>query len=162
MTIAVTASGGTGNNLGVYNEGASSPTMSDMSITASGGTNNRGVHNWISSSPTMSDMSITASGGTNNNGVLNHDSSSTMSDMSITAFGGSSENFGVYNRNDASYARIRKSTISASGGTNNSVVAQNGSGSKETYISDSILTGDVTGSPVCSFTFDIDGTDLTA
>ncbi|MCP3899876.1 MAG: hypothetical protein GY707_09220, partial [Desulfobacteraceae bacterium] len=160
MSIRASGGRGTNGNYGVYNSG-SSPTMSDMRITTSGGNSNYGVYTY-DSSPTMSDMSITTSGGISNYGVYTYSSSPTMSDMSISASGGANS-YGVYNSSDSSYARIQNSTISASGagGTNNSVVAKDGSESNETYISDSILTGDVTGSPVCSFTFSNSGTDLT-
>ena len=47
----------------------SSPTMSNVTVTATGGTNNYGVYNRVSS-PTMSNVTVTATGGTNNIGVL--------------------------------------------------------------------------------------------
>jgi len=61
--LTITASGGTGANYGVYNF-SSSPAMNNLTITASGGTGaNYGVSNNYSSSPTIYSSRI--SGGTN-------------------------------------------------------------------------------------------------
>jgi hypothetical protein len=161
--MRITASGES-SAYGVYNYAfnspPSSPTMSNMTITVSGaGDEKIGVHNQFYASPTMSDTSITVSGGSINYGVYNlQSSSSTMSHMSITVTGGSGMKYGVYNSNSLCSARIRNSSIS---GSTNSVAASYGSGTNETYISDSILTGSVSGAPVCSFTFSNTGTDLT-
>ena len=56
-----------------------------------------------------------------------------------------------------SYFRLNSSEVSAA---TNSVVAGTNSGQYETYISNSILEGTVTGNPACNFTFEQDGTEL--
>ena len=70
-------SDGTGKNYGtaIYNKG-NSPTLSHLTITASGGATNRGVYNDTSSSPPMNNLTITASGGTYTYGVYNDINSS--------------------------------------------------------------------------------------
>ena len=168
MSNMVITASGESNVFGIYNRNYSSPVMSGLTITASGGINVYGVLNSHFSSPMMFNMIVTASagnsglGGLGSNGIYNMQSSSpTMSGMFVTA-SGISDNFGVFNW-PLSSARIHNFTISATGGaTNTSVAANTGSGVNETYISNSILTGPVDGTPLCSFTFSSDGVDLTA
>ncbi len=133
--MSITVSGGTG-NAGVSNY-ASSPTMSDMSITASGGVDSTGVYNSFSSSPTMFDMSIVVSDGGTNQGVYNNSSSlPRMSDMSITTSGGA-DNHGV--RNDLSSPVMSDMSITAAGGTNVNYGISNWSSSSVT-MSDMSIT----------------------
>jgi hypothetical protein len=163
--ITISASSESGRNFGVLNL-ASSPTMFDMAIAVSGGERSYGIYNTSPSSPTMSNITILVSGKSisfANYGTYNSSGTSpTMSDMTIEVSGGAGVNYGIYKASDASFTRIRNSTISASEGSNNYSVFESGSGDRETYISDSILTGEVIGTPKCSFTFSETGTDLTA
>jgi len=154
--MSITVSGGI--QYGVYNT-SSSPTLSNMSITVSGVDIQYGVYNTASSSSILRNMSISVSGGNNSQyGVYNISSSqSILSNMSITVSGGISNKYGVYNASTSATMRISNSTISAD---TNSIFANTGSGSQETYVSDSILTGDVDGDPVCDFVFMDDGTEL--
>lgn len=55
LTVSASNAAGSGNTYGGYNSG-SSPEMSHLSITTSGGLNRYGVYNTASSSPTMTDM----------------------------------------------------------------------------------------------------------
>ncbi len=111
--VTARASGGTGNNVGVYNTDSSpvmtnvtatakdaaytygvwnitsSPKMTNVTAIASGGTiNNSGVYNYSSSSPTMTNVTATASGGTTTYGIVNSNSSPMMMSVIATATGG--------------------------------------------------------------------------
>ena len=68
--LTVENTGGGDFAIAIYNN-SSSPTMTNVTATASGGTNNIGVINNVSASPTMTNVTATASGGTNNYGVYN-------------------------------------------------------------------------------------------
>ena len=148
--MSITVSGG-GIQYGVYNGNSSSPNLSNMSIAVSGGTGGQfGVNSTTTSSPTLSNMNITVSGGSSlNYGVRNSNSSSSMSNMSIMVSDGSA-GYGVSNSTSLSSARIRNSAISA---PTNSISASTGAAAAETYVSDSILNGTVSGNPVCDFVF---------
>ena len=116
--LTITASGGA-TNRGVYNDTSSSPPMNNLTITASGGIESDGVSNNNNSSPAMNNLTITASGGTNNFGVYNAISSPAMNNLTITASGGTittGENYGVSNNNNSS-PPMNNLTITASGGT---------------------------------------------
>ena len=96
MTAEGTGGGG-GGNIGVFNNEGSSPTMTSVTATASGGTLNYGVYNW-SSSPTMTDVTATASGGTSflNGGVVTDgDSSPTIRQSKLSGSGNSLVQSGV-------------------------------------------------------------------
>lgn len=98
--VNTSASGGTG-SYGVWND-TSSPTMTNVTATASRGSNeNVGVKNtgYLSiTSPVMTNVTATASGESNNFGVLNEDSSPTMMNIIATASGGAeSSNIGIEN-----------------------------------------------------------------
>jgi hypothetical protein len=114
--ITATASGGSG-SYGVYNYNSSSPTMTQVTATASGGAISVGISN-DSSSPTMTQVKATGSGALTNYGVYNYNSSSpTMTQVTVAASGGGgTSNYGV--ANEMSTAHIDHSTIS---GTTNSV-----------------------------------------
>ena len=95
LHVTATASGGGSSYYGVYND-SSSPSMNNVTATATGGTNNYGVYNY-SSSPSMNNVTATATGGTDNYGVYNFVSSSpSMNNVTATATGGT-DNYGVYN-----------------------------------------------------------------
>ena len=124
--VTATASGGT-YNYGVYNN-SSSPSMTNVTATASGGNDSYGVVNDVSSSPTMMNVIATATGGTNSNyGVYNYSSSPSMTNVTASATGGT-DNRGVYN-NWSSSPSMTDVTASATGGTNSYGVYNNSSSS---------------------------------
>ena len=82
--VTATATDGTSSNYGVYNNSSSSPSMTNVIATGTGGTNNYGVYN-TSSSPSMNNVTATATGGTTfNYGVYNNSSSPSIRNSSIT------------------------------------------------------------------------------
>lgn len=106
-----------------------------------------------------STVSINGAGGINRGIALTNISTARISGTQIDVknIGGTST--GIWMDDDDSYARIGNSTIS---GLSQSIDAKSGDLSQETYISDSILTGSTAGDPLCSFTFDNTGTELSA
>ena len=119
--VTATASGATSNNFGIRNENSSSPTILNVTATASGGATSYGIINLGSSSATLTNVTATGSGGTSTNiGVYNHTSSATMMNVTATGTGGSTLNAGVYNyASSGSYTvKINHSIIS---GTSSSV-----------------------------------------
>ena len=111
---AIVTVGGETTSLGVYNK-SSSPSMTNVTATATDGDETNGVYN-DSSSPTMTNVTATATGGTFNRGVSNQSlSSPSMNNVTATATGGAG-NFGVYNT--SSSPTIRNSSIT---GTTNSI-----------------------------------------
>ncbi|EFO81371.1 hypothetical protein OSCT_0770 [Oscillochloris trichoides DG-6] len=133
--VSVTASGGT-NNYGIANFSFSSPLISNVTLTASGGdAKNIGIYN-NASSPPISNVTITASGGTNNYGIVNFSSSSPpISNVTVTVSGGT-ENYGIFNF--YSSPSISNVTATASGGTNNYGIVNE---SSSPTIRDSVLSG---------------------
>ncbi|MFH2123830.1 MAG: hypothetical protein ABIJ50_10165 [Pseudomonadota bacterium] len=119
LTITNTNIGGNFSSRAIYNS-SSSPTMTNVTATASGGTSNYGVFNALSSSPAMANVIATASGGSSNYGVYNDSSSPTMTSVTATASGGTN-NYGV--SNNFSSPTMTSVTATASGGTTNSGVA---------------------------------------
>jgi hypothetical protein len=106
--VNVLAKGGI-TSIGILNYSALSPTMRDVTSTAEEGTSsNIGVFN-ISSSPTMTGVTATATGGNYGYGVSNEASSPTMVNVAVKASGAKTENNGIYN-NDSSPI-IRRSTM---------------------------------------------------
>lgn len=183
--ITIVISGGS-YQFGIYNINSSSPIIMDSTISILNGSINQiGVAN-VDSSGTFDRSTITVADGgwiqlgINNNGstfavadstitvsgaggsgiqtgVNNSSSSSIITDSTITVSGGDGSQYGVLNNSSNSFAILRGSHISA---PTNSVSASSGSGANETYISDSFLTGLVSGDPKCSFTFVSDGQAL--
>jgi len=102
MNVTASASGGSeGWSYGVYNGSSSSPTMLNVTAAASGGAFSTGVFN-DSSSPTMLNVTATASGASYNHGVYNFNSSSpTMTDVTAIASGGT-DSYGVCNTDSSS------------------------------------------------------------
>ncbi len=87
-TAIVTVGGEGATSLGVYNK-SSSPTMTNVTATATDGDETNGVYNYSSSSPTMTNVTATATGGTFNRGSSNDSSSSpSMNNVTATATGG--------------------------------------------------------------------------
>ena len=124
--ITVIASGGTFTT-GILND-HSSPRMKHIIALASGGTYNHAVFNYYSS-PTMIDLNATASGGTENQGVYNSFSSCNMIDVTASASGGD-KSHGVHNhRSSPTMIRV---TATASAGTRSYAVYN--------YYSDAIMT----------------------
>jgi hypothetical protein len=111
----------------------------------------------------ISETNIVGSAVIGNTGVRNSEGLSVISKSTITVSGGNTQR-GVQNLSDTSSVRIFGSRISASstsGSTNNtSLIANSGFSVHETFVSDSFLQGDVTGSPVCFFVFEADGDPL--
>ncbi len=123
--VRVTASGGASSNYGVYNATSSSPTMMNVTATASGGVaGNYGIYNLNSSSPMMAGVTARASGASNSNyGVSNNlNSSPTMKEMTATASDGTNSH-GVHN--DSSSPTMTDMTATASGGSTSNYGVQN-------------------------------------
>jgi len=135
--LTITASGGA-TNRGVYNDTSSSPPMNNLTITASGGIESDGVSNNNNSSPAINNLSLTASGGTSNYGPSNDTSSPAMNNLTITASGGTGANYGVSN-NYSSSPTIYSSRIS--GGTNSVC----NSASSTAKIANTMLDGTING-----------------
>ena len=123
----------------MYNYNSSSPAMTSVSASATGGSTSYGVYNYLSSSPVMTDVSASASGGTTNYGVFNESSSPVMTNVSASASGGL-EICGVSNY--SSSVVIQDSVIVASGGTYNHGICNTApSGSYTVKINNSQVTG---------------------
>ncbi len=89
----------TGGSTGVFNYN-SSPTMSDVTVKATGSYGNYGIHN-ENASPTMSNVIVTAVGGDLSAGIYNYNSSPTMNNVTVKAFGGIGESVALYNVSDS-------------------------------------------------------------
>ncbi|MFZ4719564.1 MAG: hypothetical protein ACOYMR_09070 [Ilumatobacteraceae bacterium] len=87
VDVTSTAIGGTSISIGVSNT-RSSPTMTNVTATATGATTNLGVFDHTSS-PTMTNVTATATGGSRNFGIWNQLSSSpTMTSVKASGTGG--------------------------------------------------------------------------
>jgi hypothetical protein len=78
--VTATATGGTNTNYGVYNRSSSSPSMNNVTATATGGTGSYGVRNVSSSSPSIRNSSIT---GTDRSIFNSFNNSSTASSAKV-------------------------------------------------------------------------------
>jgi hypothetical protein len=92
--LAVENQGGSSYSFAIYNS-STSPKITNVTATASGGNQSYGMYN-NSSSPTMTNVTATGSGGTHCYGVYNYASSPTMTNVTATGSGGSSS-LGMYN-----------------------------------------------------------------
>ena len=111
VTATATATGG--NAFGVYNN-LSSPTMTAITATAIGFSGNAfGVYNLTSSSPAMTGVNATATGG-NAYGVTNVSSSPRMTGSTATATATTGEAYGV--QNDSSSPTMTGITATATSG----------------------------------------------
>ena len=151
------------NAIGIYNEGASL-IISDVTISVAANRNFQyGVRNVSndfsggSSSPILSGVTISMSGSNNSqSGVFNIKTSGTVGsgptllNAKIEVVNASGTGYGVYNSTTSDFAIIRGSTISA---PTASVRAFTGIDAEETYISDSFVSGSITGDPKCNFVF---------
>ena len=96
LTHVTASSLGESTNIGVKNLD-SSPTMTEVTAIARAGSTNYGVYNTDGSSPTMMYVTAEAHGGSNSYGVYNvADSAPVMTNVVATAEGASSSNSGVY------------------------------------------------------------------
>ena len=137
--VTATATGGSFGTFGFgVSNNSSSPTMNNVTATATGGSNNYGVYNFSSSSPTMNNVTATATGGTGSYGVRNSSSSPTMNNVTATATDGTNDNYGVYNESSSSPS-IRNSSIT---GSTKSIFNDNTSNAK---VADTALGGAVAG-----------------
>jgi hypothetical protein len=84
-----------GGSVGVYNVN-SSPTMSNVTVKATGDYSNTGMFN-ENASPTMSNVMVTAEGGDASIGVYNSNSSPTMTNVTVRALNAGSANTALYN-----------------------------------------------------------------
>ena len=86
--------------------------MTNVSATASGGTNSYGIDN-IHSSPTLSNVTITASGGSQYNYGIHNNQSSTAYLMNVTSNAtGGVDSFGILNTNSGASMTIDHSRLS--------------------------------------------------
>ena len=127
--LTVENTGGAEYAVAIYNDNAS-PTLTHVTLIASGAVRGHGMYN-DSSSPTMTEMviSVSASGTSWNYGVLNHDNSlPTMRDLtiSVSGGGGSGTNYGVLN--ESSHPTMMDVTISSKNNYGNVGVANDSSG----------------------------------
>lgn len=118
--VTATASGGNV-TIGISNFVDSSPSMTNVTSTASGSFSNLGISNKVSSSPIMTNVAATASGGTSNGGVYNESSSPKMTNVTATASGGDTHNFGVYNFNATTIMTNVTATVSGNNLSNSGV-----------------------------------------
>lgn len=94
-SLTIENTGGSTHSIALYNNSAS-PTVSNVTASASGATFNYGVYN-LSSSSVMTDVTAVATGGAVNYGVLNFGSSPEMTGVAATVSRGSSQNHAVFN-----------------------------------------------------------------
>ena len=145
LYVTATAAGGTVEADGVFNR-SSSPSMDNLTATATGGSNNNGVNN-LSSSPSMDNVTAKATGGTNSIGVRDNASSPSMDNVTAIAVGGAN-NFGVYSIASSSLS-IRNSSMTGSEGAISSL------GSSTARVANSIISGPLSGGGyLCAATFD--------
>ena len=131
---------------GIYNGFAASSLISNVTINLSGTITQTGIYQQQSSNP-ISDVTITVSGGGNSRGIISSSSTIVVSNAFVNVSG----TLGVYGiQTDGGTTYVRNSNVSASGGS-----VRDGAGNNSNYISDSILTGPVTGVTAlrCSFVF---------
>ncbi|WP_238613466.1 hypothetical protein [Candidatus Oscillochloris fontis] len=112
--VTVTVSGGNF-NYGIHNISSSSPTISNVTITIPSGSVSVGIFNYAAS-PTISNVTVAASGEINSYGIVSYYSTPTISNVTVTAYGGTN-NYGISNTNAS--PTISNVTVTASGGTNN-------------------------------------------
>lgn len=146
ITVAA-SSGGTGDgyNYGVHNS-MSRPTMTDVTITASGGASNYGVYNQSSSSPQMTNVMITVSGGSaesNVYGIYNDSSSPIMANVTAYAIGGT---LGIGVSSTGSVAATKPMLIIQNSSLNGTTSSITNSGLATAKVGATLLNGPVTGS----------------
>ncbi len=106
--------GGNSYSIGIYNQSVS-PTITDVTISATGAINNFGIYN-ATSDPTISNVTVKGFGGSTSCGIYDAMSNPTMNN--VTAIGsGSGENYGV--RNASSNPTMINVTATGLGGSSN-------------------------------------------
>jgi hypothetical protein len=116
--LTIHATGASYSSRGIDNYYASSPTIKDVTITASGGINCYGI-NSDTAAPIMTNVIVTVSGATSNYGIVNTSqgtSAAVMTNVTVTASGGTN-NYGVHN--DTSSPKMSLVVVTALGGTHN-------------------------------------------
>ncbi|MEO8285151.1 MAG: hypothetical protein ABI670_01805 [Chloroflexota bacterium] len=111
--MRIIAIGAANNNYGVLNSNFAEASMTDVTVTASGGTLNFAVAN-VNSSALINNVTLTASGGTDSFGVFNSNSTLKMTNVTGIASDGTFSNTGVHNVNGSSLS-MSKVTLTASG-----------------------------------------------
>jgi hypothetical protein len=117
--VTAIASGGVVNNYGVENYSAS-PTLTNMTASASGGTNSYGVANYSLSSissPLMKNVIASATGGINNYGLYNYKSSPVVQESVLRTSGGTI-NYGIYNGSASGSYTVTINNSTVVGSTN--------------------------------------------
>ena len=155
--------------IGIFNGGAS-PTIQDTTISVTAGKNFQyGIYNVNTvasiAAPKLSDLTILVTGANNSQtGVFNNRDvgavlgrGPTLMNLRITVEGGAGTEYGVYNFSSNNSVMMSNSRISAATA---SIRAFTGSATDETYISNSLLNGPVTGDPKCKFVFTFASTVL--
>ena len=138
---------------------------SNINITTASSSQITGVRNQTGSNLEMRNTIVNVGGSqTSSVGINNRSSSFSLIENSLIRSFLSREgqtSYGVENSDDTARASIRHSSIS---GDTRPLVARNGSGFRETYVSFSTLGGDgeTSGSPVCQFNVDENNVALTS
>ena len=86
-------------------------------------------------------------------------SDTTLVGGNITLAGNNMIRQGVFNGSASDSIRMHGTRIA---GAQQAVSASSGSGANETYISNAVVEGSISGDPRCSFVFESDGTTLDA
>lgn len=136
--VTVENTGGATRATAIWNEGASSLRLLNVTARASGGSVNVGVDT-LNASPEMTDLTVTAAGGggTDNYGLFNNGASPTVTNVTATASGGNLSQ-GVHNRNSSS-PMMTDVTVTASNASNGNAGVWN-----ETSSSPEITGGRIT------------------
>jgi hypothetical protein len=100
--VTATASGAESSmNVCIKNDN-SSPDITNTTINASGGIISYGIDNANASSPTLKNVTATASGGSDDNyAIKSYDSSPIMTNVTATASGGTNDNYAIYGYNSS-------------------------------------------------------------
>lgn len=152
-TLTLDASHSSTGPLAAMVVGAADSSLSNLSMFNSGSGNVKiGIYN-DAVSPQISNVTVSVSGGIDQYGIYNDSAATTISDMNITVGGGGGIQHG-FAATSTPFSIIRSSRISAPG---NSVNVSPGSNA---YISNSILTGSVSGGAKCAFVFTSNGAEL--
>ena len=174
-----------GSVIGIQNSGGASPTISHSKISVEGGESRNCVIENNSSSPRLLDTELVVTGTDGagfeiNIGICSGGSTVVFAEnvrieMIDSTTGSAIDNGnstrltflnssivtdvgGISNRTTNASVIVRNSIINTAGST--AVAASTGTGTNETYISDTLIDGEVSGNPVCSFVFELDGTPL--
>lgn len=139
--LSISNTGGNSNAFGIYaKEVGNTCRFQNLTITVAGGSSSYGVFNDGNSSPTMTEMTITASGTSNNGGIVNtYHASPILTEVTVSAEGGTGSNFGVENF-FLSSPKIRRSTLT---GTTKGLYNSNSTAtvSQSTITNGSTVTG---------------------